>query len=323
MPTPNEAIGSQSRIIWKEEAEWALDPAGSDWSGLRFRPGAGLATEISDHVDDSIDPTRAVQHVRGGKKHPGGDIPVNFAPEGFNTFLRHCLGGEDDLSGSGPYTHVVKGAASWPTGGIALEVGFMQLSHYFTFLGSRINSFALEVPVDGLITATFGLLSREEVYDTETHDASVVIPRLQPFVSHEMKVYEADSLDELAVVVAAKLEVDNNAEEECDVATDRLRYDIPPGTRDVTGTLTLLFNSVALYNKFMNEDESRLRIKLTAANGYYNQFDLPTIKYVGGSPTPPVSSAGPIQVEYPFRSTYNDEEETEIIYTCYTSEAEI
>lgn len=323
MPTPNEAIGSQARIIWKAESVWAEDPAGSDWEGLRFRPGAGLATEIADHVDDSIDPTRAVQHVRGGKKHPGGDIPVNFAPEGYNTFLRHCLGGADSPSGSGPYTHVVKGAAAWPTGGIAIEVGFTQLAHYFTFLGSRVNTFALEVPVDGLITATFGLLSREEVYDTDSHDDAVVIPRLQPYVSHEMKVYESGTYDELAVVVAATLEVNNNAEEECDVATERLRYDIPPGTRDVTGTLTLLFNSVVMYNKFMLETESALRIKLTAANGCYNQFDLPTIKYVGGSPTPAIESAGPIQVEYPFRATYDDVEETEIIYTCYTSEATI
>lgn len=324
MPTPTEAIGSQSRVIFKEESEWGANPGGSDWKGLRFRPGESLATDIAEHIDDSIDPSRAVQFVRGGKKHPGGDIPVSLAPEGYNTFIRHCLGGASPTpEGSGPYLHQVKAQSQWPTGGLCIEVEFTQNDNYFTFLGCRINAFSVEIPTDGIITATFGVLAYKEEYDTSSNDDSVILPTLQPFVSHEMKVYEAESLDELAVVVAATFNVNNNAEEACDVATDRYRYDIPPGTRDVMGTLTLLFNSVALYNKFMDEDESVLRIKLTAANGYYLQFDFPTIKYVGGTPTPAVDTPGPIQVEYPFRATYDDTEETEFIFSAYTSEATI
>jgi len=316
MPNPTEAIGSQSRIIWKEESEWGVDPAGADWKGLRFRPGAGLATEIAEHVDESIDPSRAVQFVRGGKKHPGGEIPVSFAPEGYCTFIRHCLAGESDTSGSAPYTHVVKGATAFPTGGLAIEVGFTENDHYFLFLGCRVNTFALDIPVDDIITATFGILAREEVYGTSSKDSAVDLPTVQPYVSHEMTLYEAAGLEEIAEVVAAAFTVNNNADEACDTAPSRFRYDIPPLTREVTGTLTLLFNSVDLYNKFMLETESVLRIKLLAANGYYSQFGFPKVKYVGGSPTPAVASAGPIQVEYPFRAIYDDDTDTDIIYTA-------
>lgn len=314
-PVPTEAIGSQSRIITKEESVWGVNPGGSDWKGLRFRPGAGLATEIAEHIDESIDPSRAIQFVRGGKKTPGGEIPVSFAPEGYCTFIKHCLGGTPQTTGSAPYTHIVKGDTAFPVGGLAIEVGFVPNSFYFLFLGCRVNAFTLEIPVDDIITATFAILAREESYSTSSQDAAVTLPTVQPYVSHEMKLYEAAGLTEIAEIVAATFTVSNNAEEACLTAPSRFRYDIPPLTRDVQGTLTLLFNSVTLYNKFMDETESVARIKLLAANGYYSQFDFPKIKYVGGSPTPAVETAGPIQVEYPFRAIYDDTEETDIKYT--------
>jgi hypothetical protein len=321
MPTPDEAIGSQTRVIWREEDTWGENPGGSDWSGLRFRT-EGLATEIAKHVDESIDPSRSVQHVRGGKKHPGGDIEVSLAPQGHNTFIRHCLGGSLDTSGSGPYTHVVKAGPSWPVGGLAIEVGFTQNGHYFTFLGCRINEFSLDIPMDGIVSATFAILARSEEYDTVTNDGTVILPTVEPYVSHEMELFESGALSEVKPI-NCKFSVNNQAEESCDVAPDRERFDIPPGTRLIEGTIVLYFNSIALYNKFKDETPSVLRIKLTGATGESSQYDFPRIKFVGGSPTPSVDGSGPVQVEYPFQAIYDAVEETDIIYTAVTDEATI
>lgn len=321
MPTPNQLIGSFARIILTPETEWGVTPVGAEWKGLRF-VSEELRNDISSFTSEAIDAGRARHFARLGKHSPGGPIVVEFGPEGYNTLMKHLLNAVPSTSGSGPYVHTIKAGANLPVG-LSIEKGWTNRNFYFLYKGCRVNSATFEIPTDGIVRCTFNILAREELPALASQDATVPYSLTEPFVSHESNFMEGAILSTLGTVAAAKLEVSNNMEADVFTAPSRYRYDIAPMTRDVTGSLTVLFNDITLYAKFKNETPTGLRIRLTAADGKWAQLRMYKAKFMETTPTPVTADAGTIRTEFGFRALYDATEGTDLEYTVSNNEASI
>ena len=70
----------------------------------------------------------------------------------------------------------------------------------------------------------------------------------------------------------------------------------------MTGTLTVYFENSDLYNKFNNDVESLIDVRLDDPNGVdFIRFQIPAVKFSGATPAPPAS--GPVPLTMPFIAT--------------------
>ena len=79
---------------------------------------------------------------------------------------------------------------------------------------------------------------------------------------------------------------------------------------NLTGSITTFFDSVALYEKFLNETESNLEFTLSDGTNAYT-FSLPRVKYNSGQPD--VSGEGEVTVSMGFQALFNATEESQIV----------
>jgi hypothetical protein len=84
------------------------------------------------------------------------------------------------------------------------------------------------------------------------------------------------------------------------------------GTVEITGSLTALFESVALYNKFVENTTSSLEFTLVAGTKSMS-FLMPKVKYTVANI--PVEGDGPVSVEMEFEALFDSTEGTTLKIT--------
>jgi hypothetical protein len=318
-----QAVGSRSQMLFWEESTFGETPLTVSANGLDFT-NESIQTEVNTFASETIRAHRMIQAVLRGNQRPGGDINCELHSEGMTTLFKHALGSVS-TTGSNPYTHVISGASSLPVG-LQFEKGFTDIAQYFLYKGCRINTLNMNFPQEGLVNATFSILAREEAVSTAPQDATPTYASVDPIVSFNATLYEGAGLGSavaLGTVVEANFSVENNIREDQFVIGSRLRYNLPEGRRVVTGSMTVFFEDVTLYNKFVNGTQASFKIVCTTAGANTVTFEFPQIQYAGGSPTPVIADDGPIQITLPFQTERYETWDTDIRITFVNTEATI
>lgn len=160
-------------------------------------------------------------------------------------------------------------------------------SLYQQFRGVRLNQMTISIPASGLVTVTFSVIGRDGTSFSSTSAASAytATPQTTPFAAVNGELYEGGAV--LGLVTAAEITVNNNMAGPQVVGTN-LTPDLLFGRfADVSGTITVLFTSPAMHDKFVNETESTLVIRLQNKDDLdsttqFTNVTLPRIKYSGG-----------------------------------------
>lgn len=168
-----------------------------------------------------------------------------------------------------------------------IERSLTDLSLYQQFRGVRVNQMTISVPASGLITVTFGFMGQDGSSFSSTSVASTytVAPQTTPFAAVSGEIYEGDAV--MGFVTAAELTFNNNLAGPQVVGRDTTPDMLFGRFADITGTITVLFTSPAMYSKFVNETESTLILRmqdrdtLTSATQWIS-IVLPRVKYSGG-----------------------------------------
>jgi hypothetical protein len=93
------------------------------------------------------------------------------------------------------------------------------------------------------------------------------------------------------------------------------------GKGSCMGNVTLMFDSLTTFNKFLNETASDLKIVFT--NGATSlEFYFPEVRYIGDA-VPKISSPQGIVVPLKFRAIYDTTELTDIKVTLINTETTI
>lgn len=320
-----QANGTDVQLIFCEETTWGTTPTSPVCRVLPFDK-EDLATDAGTFSSAKIkEADRVVTDIKRGNKKIGGPINFELDPS-FHRLFKHALGSAS-TTGSGPYTHIIKGGSALPVG-LSIEKGFTDLTKYLVYRGSRVDVLSLKFPEDGYVTGTFNFLGRYEGGGTGSGSgsgsgasisASPIDESENPFTSYEAVVEEGGST--IGIVTEAELEIRNNIQTDGFVLGDDSRVSAVEGLREVTGKLTILFEDMTHYNKFVNGTESS--VKFTMTQGSYSiEILIPRIVYAGTSSIA-VKSSEPLHVTLPFKAKKDTAEGTDIKATFINNIATI
>lgn len=336
------ASGAKTSIKFAQEVEWKHEfspeeyPLGNVY-GLNVR-SCSLGGSKNQFQSETINDKRAVVGLGEGNKAVDGSIVTDFLPEGQEVFFRHLLGKDPDGckrvlvndpqdEDNGKYRIRMKGVADTMEG-ICIEKAFKSLDEYFIYRGCRINTMTLNLIQEGFHDITWEFIGTSEeiqkVSEFESKEASYCndngytgyqakIQIKRPQRTNELgEPVEADTnWVTLGNITTGNISITNNTETDGYVLGSDERASAEHGTRQCTGSWTMFFESVDLYNIFLKGLECKLRFVFEAPTGKIIRMEFPCVKLGGDSPA--IESAAGINLNLTFQAKYDNEKDTDVI----------
>lgn len=229
--------------------------------------------------DDTIRADRRRQFNIHGNRIAGGDISANLAYSAFDDFIASALYSEWAAN-------VISDGVTEKS--FTVEDGALDIDQYRLFTGVKVNSWSVEVPVDGIVTTTFSVQGKNATGSGTSIDATVTAPTIAEPFFHAGGTFLLDGSPECKVS-SISLNVDNGGAPNYCLGDDTAS-DITVGFTNVTGSATIYFVDGTIFSDFLNEATATLDFTLTDGVNTL-QFQLPKIKY--SSADKPVASQGP------------------------------
>jgi len=316
------AIGSNAVLKFCQEQVWGTTPvAPAKVYGLNIRSETIGATK-NLFQSDTINHYRSVVGLGDGNKAVGGNVVTDLFPEGLEVLIRHVLGKPTvTTTGSGPYTHVMKGDANYLEG-ISLEKGFINVGQYFKYTGLRVNSMTINLVQEGFHEVTFDFIGKAEATaQTSQITGTPVYGTKNGFTGYQCTVYtnHANGVDYVALgnVVSGSISINNNIETDGYVLGSPFRASASYGKRQCTGDFTVFFENADLYNVYSNGVECGIKFVFDNGLGDTMTFEFPAVK-VGGE-APKIAGAGGLNLPLNFQARRDDTEQTDVIVTIVNS----
>lgn len=313
-----QASGSNTQIIYGEESTYGTAATvGIYWKGATYGESFGGSTE--ELQSNAINASRSVQDTKAGNITVGGSIPFELSCVGMGTILKHLMGTNATTGPVGSdYTHTMKRGAL-PTG-LTIEKGYTDISQYEEFVGCKIDSMALSLNPEGLVTGTFEFSGKSQSASGASFDASPTDLGHTVIAHHEATTVEEGG--GAAVLLGFELNITNNLDKGKYQVGSQYIASLPEGKGECTGTVTFMFEDLTYYNKWLNNTATSLDITLTDTDGNTIQFYMPNVKYTGDG-SPKIESPQGIVIALNWRAIYDVTEATDVKIVLVNTEATI
>jgi len=179
------------------------------------------------------------------------------------------------------------------------ERRFNDLTQYQPTRGVAVNQMSLTVSPESIVGGTFDLLGMSfDVFSGSELGTPAVAPTNSPYDSFTGQIVEGTAVIGLITGIDFTL---NNSRVLQAVIGSKNSPDVFEGQGIVTGSMQALFQDATLWNKFKNETETTLQIKLNelGTTGFH-AITFPRVKYTAGDMDPP--QEGPVIIEMPFQA---------------------
>ena len=289
------ARGSQAQTIYVAESTFGTTPSSPGFTSLPLT-GNSLALGKDTFQSQTIRSDRMIEDFRHGMKNVSGDLSFEFRYSDFDAFLAAALMNDwatNDLT--------VGTTAKY----FSIEKGFTDIGRYHLYTGCMVNTFALSIQANSMITGTLGIIGKDLSTGAAPEDSVPAdYSSNSPFDSFTGSIYEGGTAasNEIAIVTGIDFTLDNGMTPTQIVGSDTTP-EIIDGRSNLTGTLTAYFEDGSMVDKFVNETESVIQFTLqdTASNSY--TFLLPAVKYGGGDPG--YDGEGPVTASMNFQAIYD------------------
>jgi hypothetical protein len=234
--------GSRVQLALAYEASYGVAPA----SGYRFLPFATgtlgaeqelLASELLGFGRDPAAPLRDALNA-------DGEIVIPMDVEALGFWLKALLG-QPTTTGTTPRTHTFQsGAATLPS--MAIEMQMPEIPRFAMYTGVMADRLTWTMQRSGLLTATLGLVARNEAVAASTAAGTPTAIALQRFSNFQGAVNRNGSL--LGQLVSAEFNWSNNLDRIETVRGDGLIDGADPGMASLTGRLQMRLADMAMIN---------------------------------------------------------------------------
>jgi hypothetical protein len=283
--------------------ETPVDVTGQDMTAAT--PGVGQAT---------IGLTTDAYSTAGYR--PGDLIATNSFPDAANNKVWRIITTDgdtvvvDDPDNEAVTDATSAGVVTYP--GERIDIGlnlrtftfeqrFDDIVQYREYNGCAINEMSWSITPESIVGGTFGILGMR----AQAMGASIIVenpqpaPLTTPFAAFDGRLYEGGVQN--FVVTSVEFTVENNRTLEA-VVGDKFSPGVFEGRCGVSGTLTAMLRGSSLYNKFVNETDSSLFIKLQepADPTAFINVVMPRVKYTSSDMDPPTE--GPVPLNMSFRA---------------------
>lgn len=298
------ANGSRHSLRYVPELEYGVTPATPAFQTLRHT-STTLALSKGTLQSNELRSDRQIADFRHGARQVGGDIGFELSYGTYDALLEALLCGtwEDDV------LHAGVERRSFTFERLFGDMATAE-SPFYRFTGVELNTLALTVGANAMVTGTFGTLGMDmTTAQAEIAGATYALPTTTaPLDSFTGELLEKGVPN--AVVTEVSLTIDNGLAVR-NVVGRKTTIRPSIGRSTITGQVTAFFENSTLVNKFINETESSITFTLPDAAGNSYEFTLPRIKYTGGQPD--VSGEGPITLSMPIQALVDAETGTNII----------
>lgn len=301
------AQGSRSRTSYKVESTFGTAATGTyaelpiNTHSLNLQKGRVQGNEIH--------PDRMPRTDRHGNRQTNGDIVVDLRANIFDELLAGLMFSSWDNSPSSAPDELKVGTT---LKSFSIEDYLEDIDQARLFTGQVVSQASFSIKPDQMVSTTFSFMGEDmSVSATELTTSAPTI--LQPFDSHSGAVTIADnggSLAAIATVLGIDFTVNNNLNPTFVVGADvtpQMEY----GRAEVEGTLTAYIEDATLWNRFINETETALKVTVddpTGANEY--GFFFPRIKI--NAADSPLADPQSRKVTLPFVALYDATEESNL-----------
>ena len=307
-----QATGSNSKLIYDQETTFGITPA-APAAIVAYFSDEGFSQDIEQISSNIIRGNRNPTMPFTGNRSVKGSLTSELAPYGQATLLKHLLGSVT-TSGTSPYTHVFK-VGALPTS-LCFEKQFLDLGKYFLYNGCRISKASFDFKPAGAIAVSFDFAGRKETAGAASFDAAPLDLGHLPFEGFQSAIQEGGS--DIGTVTALKFDIDNDIQSDLyTIGGGGLVHSLPEGNVKVSGSATVIFDSVALYDKAVAGTESKIKVTLTKGDGLGSagnesiEFLIPEVKFKATTPT--IKDAKGLMLEMPFEAFYHDSSEASAV----------
>jgi len=247
-----------------------------------------------------------------GQKRVEGTVSFEAPSKGLGLWLKHALGSVSITTPSGAtnsrlHTHTLGD----PYGlGLTVQVGRPMSNGTvtpFSYTGCKIDQITLSNSVDEFLVVECEIVGEDEI--TSESLASASYPTgVQLFNWTQGVISIAGS--SVGVVTDFTVTVANNHKSDrYFLGAATMSEPIIAGMTEVTGSMTVEFDSMTNYNRFVNGTIAAVTAKWTAATAIestffpYVEVSLPDVRFDGT--TPAVAGPDVLSIELPFKALYD------------------
>lgn len=256
-----------------------VTPTGT-WDTLRLT-GNALTPTVNTQVSDEITDTRLSQGSVATSIDIGGDLTAEFSFGSFDQLLEAAFYGNwtGNVLSVGDTRHT-----------FSIAKGYDDVGVYGVFKGAHVSTFALDIPSDGKITATFNMACLDYA-DSET---SIVVspnaPTTTPFLSNNNVgtiLVNGQSLEGVACVSAMTVNLDNSLQTQRCLGSDSLGPGAHIATEAaITGSITLAWSKRAweIWKNTFTRAPIGVVFPITDSLGNKYTFNFPAVEVDGELP---------------------------------------
>lgn len=267
-----------SHII--KEVTPGVTPTGT-WDTLRLT-GNALTPTVNTAVSDEITDSRISQGSVATSTDIGGDLTAEFSFGSFDQLLEAAFYGTwtGDVLSVGDTRNT-----------FSIAKGYSDVGVYSVFKGAHVSTFALDIPSDGKVTATFNMACLDYA-DSETPIVvSPNAPTSTPFLSNNNVgtiSIDGESLEGVACVSAMTISLDNSLQAQRCIGNTKLGPGAQIATEAaITGTITLAWSKRAweIWKKTFTRLPISVVFPITDALGNKYTFNFPAVEVDGELPS--------------------------------------
>lgn len=216
-----------------------ITPTTGSWDTLRLTSNT-LSPTVNTQVSDEITESRISQGSVATSTDIQGDLVGELSFGSFDKLLEAAFYGTwtGNVLTVGDTRHT-----------FTVAKNFNDVGVYTLFKGMHVSTFALEVPSDGKITATFGLAGLDYADGESNTVSSVNPPTTSPFMSNinvGTLTIDGQSMEGIACVSALTVNLDNSLQVQRCIGNSKLGPGAQIATEAaITGTITMAWSKRA------------------------------------------------------------------------------
>lgn len=266
-----------SHII--KEVTPGVTPTGT-WDTLRLT-GNALTPTVNTEVSDEITDTRLSQGSVATSIDIGGDLTAEFSFGSFDQLLEAAFYGvwTADVLRVGDTRNT-----------FSIAKGYNDVGVYGLFKGAHVSTFALDIPSEGKVTATFNMACLDYTDGEVPIVVSPNAPTTTPFLSNNNVgtiLVNGQSLEGVACVSAMTIALDNSLQTQRCLGSESLGPGAHIATEAaITGSLTLAWSKRAwqLWKNTFTRTPIAVVFPITDALGNKYTFNFPAVEVDGELP---------------------------------------
>ena len=307
------ADGSRHSLRFVPEVTYGVTPANPALTPIRHT-GTTLALSKEALQSEEIRADRQIADYRHGSRQVGGEINIELSYSSFDVILEALLCGTWEVGVPAAGSDSLK--AGVVRRSFTLERFFGDIAGankpYYRYTGVEFNSLQLQINANAIVTGTLAVTGQDLTLGSAgiagaTYPAATTTSPLDSFTG-SLK----EGGNTVAVVTEIQLNIENGLEARFVVGS---KTSIRPSIArsNISGQITAYFEDSTLVEKFINETVTSLEFSLPDGAGNVLDFELPRLKYSGGSPD--VQGEGPITLTMPFQALLDPVSGSNIIIT--------